>query len=64
MRNIFLSMAVLLLALACGCTEKDTRVANRKLSDAEITTAVKAKLATDEGLRTLTDIHVSTRNGV
>jgi len=64
MRKIFVSMAVLLVTLACGCTETDTRVATRKLSDAEITAAVKAKLATDEGLRTLTDVHVSTRSGV
>src|SRR2546421_11753836 len=64
MRKIFVSMAVLLVTLACGCTETDTRVATRKLSDTEITTAVKAKLATDEGLRTLTDVHVSTADGV
>jgi hyperosmotically inducible protein len=39
-------------------------VLKHKLDDAEITTAVKTKLATDEGLRTLTDIHVNSSNGV
>src|SRR6202023_1555929 len=64
MRNICASMTVLLATLACGCTQHDTTVLKHKLDDAEITTAVKTKLATDEGLRTLTDIHVNSSNGV
>ena len=64
MRNICASMTVLLATLACGCTQQDTTVLKHKLDDAEVITAVKTKLATDEGLRTLTGIHVSSANGV
>jgi hyperosmotically inducible protein len=64
MRNFFASMTVLLATLACGCTRNDTTVLKNKLDDAEVTTAVKTKLATDEGLRTLTGIHVNSSNGV
>lgn len=64
MRIICANMTVLLVTLACGCTQHDTTVLKHKLDDAEVTTAVKTKLATDEGLRTLTDIHVNSANGV
>jgi osmotically-inducible protein OsmY len=64
MRNICASITVLLATLACGCTQHDTTVLKNKLDDAEITTAVKTKLATDEGLRTVTGIHVTSSNGV
>ena len=64
MRNICASMTVLLATLACGCTQHDTTVLKHRLDDAEVTTAVKTKLATDEGLRTLADIHVNSSNGV
>ena len=64
MRNFCASMTVLLATLACGCTQHDTAVLKHKLDDAEVTTAVKTKLATDEGLRTLTGIHVNSSDGV
>ena len=64
MRNFCASMTVLLATLACGCTQQDTTVLKHKLDDAEVITAVKTKLATDAGLRTLTGIHVSSSNGV
>ena len=64
MRNFCASMTVLLATLACGCTQHDTTVLKHKLDDAEVTTAVKTKLATDEGLRTLTGIHVNSSDGV
>src|SRR5205085_9976225 len=64
MRNICASMTVLLATLACGCTQHNTTVLKHKLDNAKITTAVKTKLSTDEGLRTLTDIHVNSSNRV
>ena len=64
MRNFCASMTVLLATLACGCTQQDTTVLKHKLDDAEVITAVKTKLATDAGLRTVTGIHVSSSNGV
>lgn len=64
MRNFFLSVVILLATFVLACSNSDTRAIQHKLSDAEITTSVKAKLATDAGMRTVTDIHVSSTNGV
>ena len=55
MRDFSLTAIFLLAMLAVACSQSDTRVLKHKLSDTEITTAVKAKLATDEGLRTLNE---------
>jgi Flp pilus assembly protein TadG len=64
MRNFSLSVVILLAAFALACSNSDTRAIKHKLGDAEITASVKAKLATDAGMRTVTDINVSTTNGV
>jgi hyperosmotically inducible periplasmic protein len=48
--------------LAAGCNT--TQPANRQVSDLQITTQVKSKLASDVGASTLTNINVNTTNGV
>ena len=47
-----------------GCTALTGKSAGRNIDDASITTAVKAKLAKDERLSTLTTIDVDTNEGV
>jgi len=48
------------LAQGCNTTEPP----NRQLSDAQVTTKVKAKLASDIGPSSLTNVDVTTTNGV
>ncbi|MGH9496174.1 MAG: BON domain-containing protein [Candidatus Sulfotelmatobacter sp.] len=47
---------------ADGCNT--TQPPNRQLSDVQITTRVKAKLASDVGGSSLTNVDVSTTNGI
>ena len=53
-------ISIAILAEGCNTTEPP----NRQLSDAQITTRVKAKLATEVGGSSLTNVEVSTTNGV
>jgi hyperosmotically inducible protein len=48
------------LAQGCNTTEPP----NRQLSDVQVTTKVKAKLASDVGASSLTNVDVTTTNGV
>ena len=52
--------SITMLALACNTTEPP----NRQVSDVQITTQVKAKLASDVGPSSLTNVDVNTTNGV
>ena len=67
LRNIFtilLTGAILasFTMLAAGCNT--TQSPNRQVSDIQITTQVKAKLAADVSASSLTNIDVNTTNGV
>ena len=68
MRKIFRTPAaaaaalVLMLGLLGAC--KTTTSAGRQIDDAGIKTAVKAKLAADVRLSTLTNVDVNSTNGV
>jgi osmotically-inducible protein OsmY len=53
-------ISVAIFVAGCNTTEPP----NRQLSDAQITTRVKAKLASDVGGSSLTNVQVSTTNGV
>jgi len=53
---------VMLASLVAGC--KTTTSAGRQIDDAAIKTAVKAKLAADVKLSTLTNIEVNSTNGI
>lgn len=53
---------VLMLGLVAAC--KTTTSAGRQIDDAGIKTAVKAKLAADVRLSTLTNVDVNSTNGV
>ena len=53
---------VMLASLVAGC--KTTTSPGRQIDDASIKTAVKAKLAADVKLSTLTNIEVNSTNGV
>lgn len=64
MKNLCVSVTFFVAVWICGCSKSDERVIQHKLGDAEIVTAVKAKLAADEGLRTVTDVHITVSNGV
>ena len=64
MKNLCVVATFLVVAWLCACSKSDERVIQHKLGDAEIVTAVKAKLAAGEGLRTVTDVHVTASNGV
>jgi hypothetical protein len=64
MKNFHVVVTFLVVGWLCACSKSDERVIQNKLGDAEIVTAVKAKLAADEGLRTVTDVHVTASNGV
>jgi hyperosmotically inducible protein len=56
------AMAVIVLLGVAAC--KTTTSAGRQVDDAGIKTSVKAKLATDVRLSTLTNIEVNSTNGV
>ena len=53
-------LSIAILAEGCNTTEPP----NRQLSDAQITTRVKAKMASEVGGSSLTNVEVSTTNGV
>lgn len=57
-----IAAAVVLVAFVGAC--KTTTSAGRQVDDAAIKTAVKAKLAADVRLSTLTNIEVNSTNGV
>jgi hyperosmotically inducible periplasmic protein len=57
---VALAVAVMVAAAAC----KTTSSPGRQIDDASIKTAVKAKLAADVKLSTLTNIEVNSTNGV
>jgi hyperosmotically inducible periplasmic protein len=57
---VALAVAVTIAAASC----KTTTSAGRQVDDAAIKTAVKAKLAADVKLSTLTNIEVNSTNGV
>lgn len=62
-RGILGAVAVLVLVgFVAGC--KTTTSAGRQVDDAAIKTAVKAKLAADVRLSTLTNVEVNSTNGV
>jgi osmotically-inducible protein OsmY len=54
--------AVVLVGFLAGC--KTTTSPGRQIDDASIKTAVKAKLAADVRLSTLTNVEVNSTNGV
>lgn len=58
--GLFLSLALIALVLGCSTTQSPEQQAG----DAAITTEVKAKLAADVELSTITGIEVDTANGV
>ena len=58
--TISLVGTILSFCIACNTTQ----LANRQVSDTQITADVKAKLASNEGASTLTNIDVNTTNGV
>ena len=63
-RTILATLAVLaFVTLAAGCV-KTTTSAGRQVDDAAIKTSVKAKLAADVRLSTLTNVEVNSTNGV
>src|SRR6476660_6485566 len=64
MKNLCVSVTFFVAVWICACSKSDERAIQHKLGDAEIVTAVKGKLAADEGLRTVTDVHVTASNGV
>jgi superoxide dismutase, Cu-Zn family len=60
MKRLFAGLSVGFLVLAVGCQSQS---ANRQMKDAAITAAVKAKLAADVRLATLTNVAVTTESG-
>jgi superoxide dismutase, Cu-Zn family len=60
MKILFAGLSVGFLVLAVGCQNQP---ANRQMKDAAITAAVKAKLAADVRLATLTNVAVTTESG-
>jgi osmotically-inducible protein OsmY len=79
MRTIGLSTCGLAIILTIGCSKREmtgaadrtrdeaeraAESASRAISDAAITTGIKAKLAADVKLSTLTKVSVDTKNGV
>lgn len=59
----FMSIAVLVIAVLAGCSTFKGESTGQYVNDAAITTAVKAKLASDKAI-TLTRIDVDTTQGV
>src|SRR6266700_1764994 len=61
--SILLSMTLVSIILfAVGCNMNQSP--NRQVSDAQITTQVKAKLASDVRASSVTNIQVNTTNGI
>jgi hyperosmotically inducible protein len=61
MKQLLLALT-LTISLLSGCRTNETPAA--QVNDMEITTDVKAKLASDVGLSTVPDISVNSTNGV
>ena len=59
-----LSIGLLSLVLASGCTALTGKTAGTNVDDASITASVKTNLAADRGMQTLTAVDVDTNNGV
>lgn len=59
-----LSIALLSLVLAAGCTALTGKTAGTNIDDATITTSVKTNLAAERGMQTLTSVDVDTNKGV
>jgi osmotically-inducible protein OsmY len=59
----FFSVAILAVALLSGCQAMTGKTAGQTVDDAAVTTAVKAKLASERAV-TMTRIDVDTNNGV
>jgi Cu-Zn family superoxide dismutase len=60
MKILFAGLSISFLILAAGCQNQST---NRQMKDTAITAAVKAKLAADVRLATLTNVEVTTESG-
>lgn len=63
-RKILQTFAVLTLVCFVASSCKTTTSAGRQIDDAAIKTSVKAKMAADVRLSTLTNIEVNSTNGV
>jgi hyperosmotically inducible periplasmic protein len=59
-----LSIVLLSLMLATGCTAVTGKTAGTNIDDASITTSVKTNLAAERGMQTLTSVDVDTNQGV
>ena len=59
-----LSIVLLSLTLATGCTAITGKTAGTNIDDATITTSVKTNLASERGMQTLTSVDVDTNQGV
>jgi osmotically-inducible protein OsmY len=66
MRHIsrLLSIAFITIALISGCSTLTGKSAGTNVDDAGITASVKANLASERGMQTLTAIDVDTNDGV
>jgi len=66
MRHIahLLSVGLISLMLASGCTALTGKTAGTNVDDAGITASVKTNLASDRGMQTLTAVDVDTNKGV
>lgn len=60
----FLSIGLITLMLASGCTALTGKTAGTNVDDASITASVKTNLAADRGMHTLTAVDVDTTRGV
>ena len=63
-RNLLLALAAVLVALGLVTACKTTTSPGRQVDDAAIKAHVKAKLASDVRLSTLTNVDVNSTNGV
>jgi|PersoiStandDraft_1058852.scaffolds.fasta_scaffold05293_3 osmotically-inducible protein OsmY len=63
-RNLLLTLAGVLVTLGLVTACKTTTSPKRQVDDAAIKTSVKAKLAADVRLSTLTNVEVNSTNGV
>jgi hyperosmotically inducible protein len=63
-RNLLLALAGVLVALGLVTACKTTTSPKRQVDDAAIKASVKAKLAADVRLSTLTNVEVNSTNGV
>lgn len=59
-----LSITLVVVALASGCTALTGKSAGTNVDDAGITASVKTNLASERGMQTLTSVDVDTNSGV